>query len=188
MNEPVIDLHSDDYFMGEALRQAAKAYEAGEVPVGAVIVRAGRIIARAFNQVELLKDATAHAEMLALTQAEKAAGDWRLTDCTLYVTKEPCPMCAGAVVHTRLARVVFGAGDPKGGAAGGAMNLLQFPTLNHRCEITSGVRGWNAARCCRIFSPNNGFRKTKAEEHQPESENPRGEISTNPGCAPAPAL
>jgi len=137
---PIIDLHSDDYFMGEALRQAAKAYERGEVPVGAVIVRAGRIIARAFNQVESLKDATAHAEMLALTQAENAVGDWRLTDCTLYVTKEPCPMCAGAVVHTRLARVVFGAADVKGGAAGGALNLLQFPTLNHRCEITAGVR------------------------------------------------
>ena len=140
VNDPIIDLHSDDYFMGEALRQAAKAYEAGEVPVGAVIVREGRIIARAANQVELLKDATAHAEMLALTQAENAMGDWRLTDCTLYVTKEPCPMCAGAVVHTRLARVVFGLGDPKGGAASGALNLLQFPTLNHQCEITSGVR------------------------------------------------
>jgi tRNA(adenine34) deaminase len=139
-HEPVIDLHSDDHFMGEALRQAARARDADEVPVGAVIVREEKIIARAFNQVELLKDATAHAEMLALTQAESAVGDWRLTDCTLYVTKEPCPMCAGAIVHTRLARVVFGAGDPKGGAAGGAMNLLQFPTLNHRCEITAGVR------------------------------------------------
>src|SRR6202161_1236395 len=136
----MIDLHSDDYFMGEALRQAAKAYAAGEVPVGAVIVRGGGGIARAFNQVELLKDATAHAEMLALTQAEQAAGDWRLTDCTLYVTKEPCPMCAGAMVHTRLARVVFGVVDPKGGGAGGGLNLLQFPTLNHRCEITGGVR------------------------------------------------
>ena len=140
VKDPIIDLHSDDYFMGEALRQAAKAYERGEVPVGAVIVRDGRIIARAFNQVEELKDATAHAEMLALTQAENAVGDWRLTDCTLYVTKEPCPMCAGAVVHTRLAKVVFGAGDPTGGAAGGALNLLQFPSLNHQCEITSGVR------------------------------------------------
>jgi tRNA(adenine34) deaminase len=140
MSDPIIDLHSDDYFMGEALRQAAKAYDKGEVPVGAVVVREGRIIARASNQVESLKDATAHAEMLALTQAQSAVGDWRLTDCTLYVTKEPCPMCAGAVVHTRLVRVVFGAGDAKGGAAGGALNLLQFPTLNHRCEITSGVR------------------------------------------------
>ncbi|HUA39390.1 MAG TPA: tRNA adenosine(34) deaminase TadA [Candidatus Sulfopaludibacter sp.] len=137
---PVIDLHSDDYFMREALRQAAKAYAAGEVPVGAVVVREGRVIARACNQVELLKDATAHAEMLALTQAEEVMGDWRLTDGTLYVTKEPCPMCAGAVVHTRLTRVVFGVGDPKAGAAGGALNLLQLPTLNHRCEITSGVR------------------------------------------------
>src|SRR5580692_4272893 len=139
-DEPIIDLQSDHYFMGEALRQAVRAYESEEVPVGVVVTRGGRIIARAFNQVELLKDATAHAEMLALTQAEQGVGDWRLTDCTLYVTKEPCPMCAGAVVHTRLARVVFGAGDPKGGAAGGAMNLLQFPTLNHRCEIISGVR------------------------------------------------
>jgi tRNA(adenine34) deaminase len=141
MDDPIIDLHSDDYFMGEALRQATKAYEKEEVPVGAVIVRGGKIIARAFNQVEQLKDATAHAEMLALTQAEMAVGDWRLIDCTLYVTKEPCPMCAGAIVHTRLARVVFGASDAKGGAAGGAMNLLQFPTLNHRCEITGGLRG-----------------------------------------------
>ena len=140
MNEPVIDLHSDDYFMGEALRQAARAYEAEETPVGAVVAREGRIVARAFNQVELLKDATAHAEMLALTQAEEALGDWRLTDCTLYVTKEPCPMCAGAMVHTRVARVVFGARDPKAGAAGSALNLLQFPTLNHRCEISGGVR------------------------------------------------
>jgi tRNA(adenine34) deaminase len=137
---PVIDLHSDHYFMGEALRQAQRASAAGEVPVGAVVVQAGRIIARACNQVELLKDATAHAEMLALTQAQAAVGDWRLTDCTLYVTKEPCPMCAGAIVHTRLQRVVFGAADPKGGAAGSALNLLQLATLNHRCEITSGVR------------------------------------------------
>ena len=140
MDEPVIDLHSDDYFMGEALRQAARAYEAEEVPVGAVVVREGRIIARAWNQVELLRDATAHAEMLALTAAEEAVGGWRLTGCTLYVTKEPCPMCAGAIVHVRLDRVVFGATDPKAGAAGSALNLLQFPTLNHRCGITGGVR------------------------------------------------
>jgi tRNA(adenine34) deaminase len=140
VDDPIIDLQSDHYFMGEALRQAARAYEAEEVPVGAVIVRNGRIIARASNQVELLKDATAHAEMLAITQAEEAVGDWRLNDCTLYVTKEPCPMCAGAIVHVRFARVVFGASDPKAGAAGSALNLLQFPSLNHRCEITRGVR------------------------------------------------
>src|SRR6478672_6549693 len=137
--EPIIDLQSDQYFMGEALRQAAKAYSAEEVPVGAVVVREGHIIARAYNQVELLKDATAHAEMLALTQAEEAVGDWRLTDCTMYITKEPCPMCAGAIVHVRLARVVFGVGDSKAGSAGGVLNLLQFPSFNHRCEITAGV-------------------------------------------------
>jgi len=140
MSDPIIDLQSDHYFMGEALRQAARAYDAGEVPVGAVIVRNGRIIARACNQVELLKDATAHAEMLAITMAEEVTGDWRLTDCTLYVTKEPCPMCAGAIVHVRLVRVVYGVADPKGGAAGSVLNLLQFPTLNHRCEIIPGVR------------------------------------------------
>lgn len=139
-DEPIIDLHSDDHFMREALRQAARAYEAEEVPVGAVVVCEGRVIARDFNRVELLKDATAHAEMLALTAAEAAVDDWRLNGCTLYVTKEPCPMCAGAIVHCRLDRVVFGAADPKGGAAGGALNLLQFPSLNHNCEITSGVR------------------------------------------------
>ncbi len=139
-SEPLIDLTSDHYFMGEALRQAVKAYGLEEVPVGAVVVRHGRIIARAFNQVETLKDATAHAEMIALTAAQSAVGDWRLTDCTLYVTKEPCPMCAGALVHCRLERVVFGASDSKGGAAGSALNLLQFPGLNHQCAITQGVR------------------------------------------------
>ena len=119
----------DEYFMREALRQAQKAYAAEEVPVGAVVVREGKIIGRAHNQVELLKDATAHAEMLALTQAEAAVGDWRLTDCDLYVTKEPCAMCAGAVVHTRIRRVIFGCADPSAGAAGSVMNLLQMPSL-----------------------------------------------------------
>jgi tRNA(adenine34) deaminase len=125
--------------MREALRQAAKAYEADEVPVGAVVVRAGKIIARAHNQVELLKDATAHAEMLALTQAEAAVGDWRLTDCDFYVTKEPCAMCAGALVHVRIHRVIFGCADPRAGAAGSVINLLQLPSLNHQCDIASGV-------------------------------------------------
>ena len=138
-DKPIIDLQSDEHFMRDAIRQAVKASEADEVPVGAVVVRNGNVIARAWNQVELLNDATAHAEMLALTAAEVSAGDWRLTDCTLYTTKEPCPMCAGAIVHCRLQRVVYGAPDPKGGAAGGAMNLLQFPTLNHQCEITPGI-------------------------------------------------
>ncbi len=130
---------SDESFMRAALRLAAKAYEADEVPVGAVVVRAGRIIGRAYNQVELLKDATAHAEMLALTQAEAAVEDWRLTDCDLYVTKEPCVMCAGAIVHVRIRRLIFGCADPRAGAAGGMINLLQHSALNHHCEITSGI-------------------------------------------------
>jgi len=129
----------DEYFMREALRQAQKAYATDEVPVGAVIVREGKIIARAYNQVELLKDATAHAEMLVLTQAEDAVGGWRLTDCDLYVTKEPCAMCAGALVHTRVRRVIFGCTDPSAGAAGSVINLLQMPDFNHRSEITSGI-------------------------------------------------
>ena len=163
MDEPIIDLHSDQYFMGEALRQALQAYEAEEVPVGAVVVREGRIIGRAFNQVELLKDATAHAEMLALTQAEEVVGDWRLTDCTLYVTKEPCPMCAGAMVHTRLTRLVYGAADLKGGAAGSALNLLQFPTLNHRCEITAGVRQTECQTLLQTFSAEQRTKSHRAE-------------------------
>jgi len=138
--ELMMDFASDDYFMQLALREARKAYDAKEVPVGAVIVRDGSVIARAWNQVETLKDATAHAEMLSLTSAQDAVGDWRLEGCTLYVTKEPCPMCAGAIVHCRPDRVVYGCPDPKGGAAGGWINLLESnPPLNHRCDIASGV-------------------------------------------------
>jgi tRNA(adenine34) deaminase len=137
---PIIDLNSDAFFMGEALRQALKAAKADEVPVGAVIAREGQIVARAFNQVETLKDATAHAEMLAITQAESVVGDWRLTDCYLYVTKEPCPMCAGAIIHARVRRVIYGCDDPKSGGAGGLFNILQNPALNHQCEVTSGVK------------------------------------------------
>jgi len=163
MSEPIIDLHSDEYFMGEALRQAAKAYELGEVPVGAVIVREGRIIARAYNQVEMLKDATAHAEMLVLTQAEKRDG--RLAAHRLHALRDQGtgPMCAGAVRAYPPRCVVFGAGDPKGGAAGGALNLLQFPTLNHRCEITSGVRLEECRALLQSFLPKQRAAK-KAEE------------------------
>ena len=121
--EPIIDLTSDAYFMGQALREAHKAYAAEEVPIGAVVVCEGKVIARGWNQVETLSDATAHAEMLALTAAQNMIGDWRLENCTLYVTKEPCPMCAGAIIHCRPERVVFGCPDLKGGAAGGWINL-----------------------------------------------------------------
>ena len=126
--------------MEEALRQARKAVAKGEVPVGAVLVVEGKIVTRAHNQVEELKDATAHAEMLAVTAAAGELDGWRLTEATVYVTKEPCPMCAGALVLSRVKRVVYGAADPRMGAAGGAMNLLQFAGMNHQCEVTGGVR------------------------------------------------
>lgn len=148
----MIDLQSDVFFMGEALRQAQMAYLHEEVPVGAVIVREGRVIARSHNQVETLKDATAHAEMLGLTQAQSTVGDWRLTDCDLYVTKEPCPMCAGAIVHCRLRRVIYGCVDEKGGAAGGGfVNLLNQPNLNHQCSLTAGVLAEESRHLLRLF-------------------------------------
>jgi tRNA(adenine34) deaminase len=159
----MIDPPNDEYFMREALRQAQKAYAAGEVPIGAIVVRAGKIIARAYNQVELLKDATAHAEMLALTQAEAAVGDWRLTDCDLYVTKEPCAMCAGALVHTRIRRVIFGCADPSAGAAGSVINLLQMPGFNHRSDIASGVLQHECAAILQNF-----FRERR-DEQEPRS-------------------
>ena len=137
--------------MREAMRQAQKAFKAEEVPIGAVVVRAGRVIAKAYNQVEMLKDATAHAEMLAITQAEAAVGDWRLSDCDLYVTKEPCAMCAGALVHVRMRRVIFGCPDERSGGAGGIINLLQMPTFNHRCDITSGVLQQECASMLQSF-------------------------------------
>jgi len=148
---PLIDLSSDAFFMSQALRQAVRAFEAEEVPVGAVIVKDGHIIARAFNQVELLRDATAHAEMLAMSQAFEAVGDPRLNGCDLYVTKEPCPMCAGAIVHARLRRVIFGCRDPKAGGAGGLLNLLQHPSLNHRCDLTPDVMAEESLSLLRNF-------------------------------------
>lgn len=156
------DLQSDEHFMQLALREARKAYDAEEVPVGAVVVRDGKVIARAWNQVETLKDATAHAEMLALTAAQDGVGDWRLEGCTLYVTKEPCPMCAGAIVHCRPDKVVFGCPDPKGGAAGGWINLLESnPPLNHRCEIVSGVMQAECAALLQGF-----FREAREKKKQ----------------------
>jgi len=151
----------DETFMQEALRLATKARAAEEVPIGAVVVREGKIISRAYNQVELLKDATAHAEMLALTAAEAAVGDWRLTDCDLYVTKEPCPMCAGAIVQTRIRRVIFGCADIRAGAAGTVMNLLQHNALNHRCLITSAVLDTECAALLQDF-----FRKKRGGAEQ----------------------
>lgn len=167
MDEPlIINPFDDEYFMRDALRQARKAARQDEVPIGAVIVHQGSVIGRAWNQVETLKDATAHAEMLALTQAESALGDWRLTDCDLYVTKEPCPMCAGAIMHCRVRRVIFGCPDVKGGAAGGFWNLLQAPNLNHRTEITPGVLNDDCVRILKEFFAEARRRRAEGLAHK----------------------
>ena len=128
-----------DYYMQMALSEAREAFAVGEVPVGAVIVHEGRVIGRAHNQREMLRDPTAHAEMIALTQAAGALGSWRLTDCTLYVTLEPCPMCAGAIVQARIWEVVFGATDPKAGACGTLYQIASDARLNHQARVVTGV-------------------------------------------------
>jgi len=155
--------HED--FMRLAVQQAQAAAETGEVPTGCVIVTTeaeqdrppGTIVGRAHNQVELLKDATAHAEMIAITQAAAALGDWRLTGTVLYVTKEPCAMCAGAIVLARIPTVVFGARDPRRGGAVSVFNILQHPALNHRCEVIGGVL---EEECAALLK---GFFKDKRE-------------------------
>ena len=150
---------TDEGGMRLALRLAAQAEERGEVPVGAVVIHGKRVVARACNQVEMLKDATAHAEMIALTQASAAVGDWRLTDCTLIVTKEPCAMCAGAMVNARLGRLVYGAPDPRMGAAGSALNLTDCPGMLHRVPVTGGVLSAECQALLRAF-----FRRRRQEE------------------------
>ena len=135
MNSPEID----EQYMAEALRQAMLALEDDEVPVGAVIVHDGRVIGRAHNQRERLGDPTAHAEMIATTQAAEHVGNWRLENCTMYVTLEPCTMCAGAIVLARLPRLVFGARDPKAGAVGSIYDIPRDPKLNHTVDVTGGV-------------------------------------------------
>jgi len=129
----------DDYFMMEAIKEAKKAEEMNEVPIGALLVMKGEIVSRAHNLRELEQNAIAHAELLAIDQACRETGSWRLEDATLYVTLEPCPMCAGAIILSRVKRVVYGADDPKGGCAGTLMNLLQDNRFNHQCELTKGV-------------------------------------------------
>jgi tRNA(adenine34) deaminase len=130
---------SDLLWMGEALEMARQGAAVGEVPVGAVIVKDGVALARAHNQRERTKDPTAHAELLAIRAASQAIGDWRLIDTTLYVTLEPCPMCAGAIVLARIPRVVYAASDAKSGAAGTLFNLLQDERLNHRVDVIRGI-------------------------------------------------
>ncbi|HBD64272.1 MAG TPA: tRNA-specific adenosine deaminase [Clostridiales bacterium] len=129
----------DEIFMKEALKEARKAYEINEVPIGAVIVRNGEIVGRGFNQKETLKDATLHAEISAIKDACRNLGGWRLPGCTMYVTLEPCSMCAGALVNARLERLVIGASDYKTGACGSVLNIVQMEKLNHQVDVQSGV-------------------------------------------------
>lgn len=148
---PLNSLEPDERFMSAALREAQAAMEAGDVPVGAVIVHGERIIGRGYNQRELMQDPTAHAEMIALTAAAAALNSWRLSGCTLYVTLEPCAMCAGALVLARIDRLVYGATDPKAGACGSIYNLVEDARLNHRVQVRRGVLEQECANVLRAF-------------------------------------
>jgi tRNA(adenine34) deaminase len=139
----------DEEFMRIALGLAAAAEESNEVPVGAIIVLGDEIIARAFNEKERTGDPTAHAEMLAIRRAAQRLGTWRLSDATMYVTLEPCAMCAGAMIQARLGRLVYGAYDPKAGAAGSVLDILDLPWLNHQVKVKSGVL---EAECSQLLS------------------------------------
>ena len=136
-----VERKQQEKYMREALRQAKKAAEIGEVPIGCVIVYQDKIIARGYNKRNSKKTTLGHAELLAIQKASKRLGDWRLEDCTMYVTLEPCPMCAGAIVQARIPRVVIGAMNPKAGCAGSILNLLQVDRFNHQADIVAGVLG-----------------------------------------------
>ncbi|BCG56659.1 tRNA adenosine(34) deaminase TadA [Paenibacillus sp. URB8-2] len=148
-------------WMSEAIAEAQKAEALGEVPIGAVIVRNGQIIGRGYNLRETTMDSTAHAEMVAIREASAALNSWRLLECTLYVTLEPCPMCAGAIVQSRVPLTVYGTPDPKAGCAGTLMNLLEEPRFNHRTEVISGIR---QAECAGLLT--SFFRRLRQERLQ----------------------
>jgi tRNA(adenine34) deaminase len=141
----------DEHFMRMALREAERAIEHEDVPVGAVVVREGEVAGVGHNERELRADPTAHAEMLAIREAARALGSWRLLDCVLYVTLEPCAMCAGAIVLARVPRVIFAASDPKAGAAGSVLDVLAEPRLNHRPEVASGLFASDSAALLQAF-------------------------------------
>ena len=141
----------DEFYMGKAIEEAKIAAAVGEIPVGAVVIYQKRAIARAYNLRDTLPCATAHAVLLAIEKACRALGRWRLTGCTLYVTVEPCPMCAGAIVNSRLDRIVYGCDDPKGGAVRSLFQIVDNPALNHRVEVTAGVRADECAAIMRDF-------------------------------------
>lgn len=153
---------TDEKYMKEAIRQAKKAYQREETPIGCVIVYEGRIIARGYNKRNWKKNTLAHAEIIAINKASRIIGDWRLENCTMYVTLEPCPMCAGAIVQARIPRVVVGSMNPKAGCAGSVINLLQTPRFNHQAELTTGVL---ADECSRLMT---GFFKELRQKRKKE--------------------
>ena len=159
-------LTDDERFMKEALRQAMKARDLEEVPIGCVIVHDGNIIARGYNRRNTDKNTTSHAEINAIRKASKKLGDWRLEGCTIYITLEPCQMCAGAIVQARIDRAVIGSMNPKAGCAGSVLNILEMPQFNHQVEVTRGVL---QDECSQMLS---GFfrqlREKKREEHERE--------------------
>ncbi len=132
-------MSEDEKFMKEAIRQAKKAYALEETPIGCVLVHEGKIIARGYNKRNKKKNTLAHAEIIAIDKASRILGDWRLEECTMYVTLEPCPMCAGAIVQARIPKVVIGSMNPKAGCAGSVLNLLDMPGFNHRVEVERGI-------------------------------------------------
>lgn len=155
----------DEFYMGKALEQAQIAAAVGEIPIGAVIIHEKKAIARAYNLRESLPCATAHAELLAIEKACRALQRWRLSGCTLYVTVEPCPMCAGAIVNSRLDRVVYGCDDPKAGAVRSLFQIVDNPALNHRVEVTSGVRADECAAVMRDFFRSRRQQKKKSDHN-----------------------
>lgn len=171
-------VRDDAFFMSLAFNQAIDAWRRDEVPIGCVIERDGEIIATAHNTVEAAHDPTAHAEMLAITQAAAAIGDWRLENCTLYVTKEPCPMCSGATLMSRLKRVCYAVPDPKMGCLGGATNLSELARVNHRVEITAG--GVLEDECRVLLQAFFKLKRAAADAGEPDA----GQLPDTPGPRP----
>ena len=146
-----IPVTEDEKYMKEAMKQARKAYRLGEVPIGCVIVHEGKIIGRGYNRRNTDKNTLAHAEITAINRASKVIGDWRLEDCTLYVTLEPCQMCAGAIVQARIPKVVMASMNPKAGCAGSILNILDMPQFNHQVEVVAGVLDEECSRMLKEF-------------------------------------
>lgn len=163
-------LTTDEKFMKEAIKQAKKAYAIGEVPIGCVIVHEGKIIGRGYNRRTIDKNTLAHAELMAIRKASKKMDDWRLEECTMYVTLEPCQMCSGAIVQSRMTRVVVGCMNPKAGCAGSILNLLQMEEFNHQVELETGVLEEECSQMMKSFFKELRDAKKKQKEREKAKE------------------